>query len=131
MDGLNAKKEKGRGKLCSIACYVLSDWFEEYKIVVIRNNFFFHFCMRIRKLKRVPRWFPSPLLVIVLCVLVIWVFHLQSAITVVGTVPQGFPPISKPPITLHNFIELFPGAAVVTLLSFMVYSIMCCVMLYG
>src|SRR4051794_14077546 len=68
--------------------------------------------------KRLQPRFPSVLVAVILGAVLVAVFGLASTIKVVGAVPQGFPPIGLPAVTVNDVVTLFPTAIAIALISF-------------
>ena len=68
--------------------------------------------------KRLQPRFPSVLVAVVLGGVLVAAFGLASTIKVVGDVPQGFPPIGLPAVSLVDVVTLFPTAIAIALISF-------------
>lgn len=71
-------------------------------------------------MRRYRRRWPGILLAVTLATAVSGFLDLGTTahIAVLGTLPQGLPAFQLPHITLHELIQLLPGAAIIALLSF-------------
>ena len=71
-------------------------------------------------LKRIRPSLPGVLLAVLGATLTVTLFDLgQSAqLSVVGTLPQGLPAFVVPNVSLHDVVQLMPGAVLIALLSF-------------
>ena len=65
--------------------------------------FVWHYCL---EFKKVPKWVPIELLLMLLTIFISWVALLDKVIKTVGNVPSGLPPFTVPDLTL------FPASAV-------------------
>ncbi|MFC4221447.1 SulP family inorganic anion transporter [Flagellimonas marina] len=71
-------------------------------------------------MNRISKKIPTPLFVVILGILVVLLFGLQSkGVFVVGDIPGGFPSFQVPEIQLDILGELFPIAITVALFGFM------------
>lgn len=61
----------------------------------------------------------GPLFVVAMGVLTVAIFHLDSQIAIVGTVPAGLPPMTMPMIEVSTWQTLFPTALAIALIGFM------------
>jgi SulP family sulfate permease len=80
------------------------------------------FLTLIKKVRRLPKWFPSQLIALVACTLVTWLFKLNTAagIKILETVPAGFPPPTLPVLDPRSPLELYlQPVAVITAMAFM------------
>ena len=68
--------------------------------------------------KRLAPRFPGVLVAVVLGGVLVAVFGLASTLSVVGDVPQGFPPVGLPAVTFQDLVALFPTAIAIALISF-------------
>ncbi len=69
--------------------------------------------------KIAPR-FPSPLLLVILSSLVVYLFSLdQRGVSIVGDVPQGFPGFSLPVVDIQSLKPLLSVALTISLVGFM------------
>ncbi|MDG5786083.1 sulfate permease [Evansella sp. AB-P1] len=67
---------------------------------------------------KIPK-IPGPLVVVVLSIVVIWFYQLDTlGINIVGTIPSGLPLFSFPKVTLELLIELIPAAITITIIGF-------------
>ena len=71
-------------------------------------------------LRQYRRRWPGILVAVALATVASGVLSLDASagIAVLGTLPQGLPAFQVPNVTLHEFIQLLPGAAIIALLSF-------------
>ncbi|NDV42428.1 SulP family inorganic anion transporter [Flagellimonas sediminis] len=71
-------------------------------------------------LNRVSKKIPTPLLMVVLGILIVSIFHLETlGIRVVGDIPKGLPTFQSPPILWDRIGQLLPIAITVALFGFM------------
>jgi high affinity sulphate transporter 1 len=71
-------------------------------------------------LNRVSKKIPTPLLMVVLGILIVSIFGLDTlGIRVVGEIPKGLPAFQPPPILWHRIGQLLPIAITVALFGFM------------
>ncbi|MBT8189871.1 MAG: sodium-independent anion transporter, partial [Bacteroidia bacterium] len=70
-------------------------------------------------LKKLKRSFPSALLVVVLSIIIVRIFQLDThGLSIVGNVPSGFPSFEMPEITLQTLLKVTPVALIICLISF-------------
>ncbi len=72
-------------------------------------------------LKRVSSLLPGAMIAVVIATLAVWMFDLNAAagVSIVGTVPAGFPELSAPRISSGNLLDLLPIAITISLVGFM------------
>lgn len=71
-------------------------------------------------LKKINSRFPAALVLILLSSLSVYIFSLQEkGVQIVGTVPNGFPSLSLPTISLESVKQLIIPAVIIALLGFM------------
>ncbi len=71
-------------------------------------------------LKKVNKRIPSILLVVVLGVLAVYFFKLDTyGVKIVGTIPQGFPSFQLPDLTWKNISNIFPIALTLALMGYL------------
>lgn len=72
----------------------------------------------------VPKWkktFPIALMVIMLSILAVWGLRLDlQGVSIMGTVPEGFPKLMIPPLDWNIILSLFPKAIIIFLVGFTV-----------
>lgn len=74
----------------------------------------------LRLIKKYKKTFPSQLVVVVLGILAVWAFNLQTkAVKIIGEVPSGLPSFEAPNITLESVQTLLPIAITIALIAFM------------
>ena len=74
----------------------------------------------LRIIKKYKKAFPSQLVVVVLGILTVWGFDLQSkAVKIIGAIPEGLPIFQTPNITIDNIQTLLPIAITIALIAFM------------
>eukprot|EP00668_Euglena_longa_P014336 GGOE01018320.1.p1 GENE.GGOE01018320.1~~GGOE01018320.1.p1 ORF type:complete len:664 (+),score=199.75 GGOE01018320.1:41-1993(+) len=80
------------------------------------------FLVLVRRVRRLPKWFPSQLIAMVACTTICGVFELNEVIgiQVLESIPSGLPPFSPPLIDEHTSVELyFQPVLVLTAMAFM------------
>ncbi len=71
-------------------------------------------------LKRVNKFLPGPLVVVVVGIIATSLFHLgEQGVEIVGEIPEGLPPVSLPGIVLDDIGQLLPLALIISLVGFM------------
>jgi len=71
-------------------------------------------------LKKINSRFPAALVLILLSSLSVYIFSLQEkGVQIVGTVPNGFPSLSLPTVSLESVKQLIIPAVIIALLGFM------------
>ena len=71
-------------------------------------------------IKKYKKAFPSQLVVVILGILTVWGFDLQSkAVKIIGKIPEGLPSFQIPNITIENILTLLPIAITIALIAFM------------
>lgn len=74
----------------------------------------------LRLIKKYKKAFPSQLVVVILGILTIWGFDLQTkAVKIIGEIPKGLPSFQVPDITIENILILLPIAITIALIAFM------------
>jgi SulP family sulfate permease len=74
----------------------------------------------LRLIKKYRKSFPSQLVVVILGILIVWAFNLQSkAVKIIGEIPEGLPSFQVPNITIENIQTLLPIAITIALIAFM------------
>jgi SulP family sulfate permease len=70
---------------------------------------------------RAPCAKAGPLVVVVLGTILVWGFRLHdaAAVTIVGTIPTGLPPVTLPPVDWTRWQPLLPIAITISLVGFM------------
>ncbi|WP_332632656.1 SulP family inorganic anion transporter [Halalkalibacter flavus] len=70
--------------------------------------------------KKINPKIPGALLIVILSIAMVYVFGLHhSGVQIVGDVPQGFPAIALPPLSIEVMQLLFPMALTISLIAFM------------
>lgn len=72
-------------------------------------------------LKRIDTLLPGAMIAVVLSTLAVWLFDLnnQAGVSIVGTVPSGFPEFAAPRFTLADLPDLLPIAFTISIIGFM------------
>ncbi len=70
--------------------------------------------------KKYKKAFPSQLVVVILGILTVWGFNLDSkAVKIIGKIPEGLPSFQVPNISIENIQTLLPIAITIALIAFM------------
>ena len=71
-------------------------------------------------LKKVNRFLPGPLIIVVVGIVAVSVLNLDlKGVKIIGSIPEGLPNISIPTISLADIYNLLPLAFLISLVSFM------------
>ena len=72
----------------------------------------------VKKIKKIPKWIPSELILMLLGILISWASHLDKIVNTVGHVPSGLPPAVVPQLTKFPILILILQSAFIGLISF-------------
>ncbi len=72
----------------------------------------------IKSVKKMPKWLPLELGLMLLGILISWLAHLDSMVHTVGRVPGGLPPFSVPQLSAFSFSTVAYQAFIIGVLSY-------------
>ena len=72
----------------------------------------------IKQVKRVPKWVPVELLLMLFTIFISWVAKLDKVIKTVGHVPSGLPPFTLPDLTLFPASTVLVQSLIIAIISY-------------